>query len=106
MAIMRDYENWFIGEEDTAEYGTRVADFVDEQVGLALDEAISDASLFLEFNEDEPVSLHCTITDHSRRKVFGVNDVVFCGEPKDRSRAIDFLKKLVERLEEYGDGSD
>ena len=103
---MSEYENWYIGDEDAAEYGTRVADLVDEQVGMALDEAISDASLFLEFNQDEPVSLHCTITDHSRRKVFSVHDVVFCGEPEEKERAIAFLKQLITRLEGYGNGED
>lgn len=106
MATMSEYENWYIGDEDAAEYGTRVADLVDEQVGMALDEAISDARLFLDFDLDEPTSFHCTITDHTRRRVFNVSDVVFCGEPAEKGRAIDFLKKLIERLEEYGDGSD
>lgn len=106
MAPMIEYENWYIGDEDAAEYGTRVADFVDEQVGMALDEAVSDASLFLEFNEDEPTSFHCTITDHTRRKVFDVEDIVLCGEPGEKGRAIDFLKKLIERLEDYGNSED
>lgn len=106
MATMREYANWYIGDEDAEEYGTRVADLVDEQVGAALDDAISDASLFLEFNEGEPTAFECTITEHSRRKIFAVEDVVFCGEPRDKGRAIEFLKKLLERLERYGDGED
>lgn len=94
---MSEYENWDIGGEQEKQYGSVVADFVDQQVGLAFGDFIAGAELWL--SVDGTPRFEIADAQYKYCKTLCVDDVKLGLDAEQKSIAIEFLRGLILRIE-------
>ena len=97
MAIMRDYKYWDIGGEEEAKWGSQVADYVDQNAGLACEAMIAGGYLWFDYSKTPQFEF--TDDNFEFRKVFAIDDIELIGDPDNKKAAIQFLHALIGRLE-------